>query len=163
MSGRPWTLLPLPHLSGHVFASPRALAGGMMPALRLKITGLALVLVTAVGLGAGSSPRRAPEFQIPAASAPAAPAAEARNGPRLDRHDDPLPPGAITRLGTLRFRHHSLFDLAFTPDGRPGNGNRSANSSGRVTSAKRLSAAPVGGWCTKTTGRGGWRCGAWMA
>jgi RNA polymerase sigma factor (sigma-70 family) len=108
----------LRHFSGPVPASLSALAGGVMPALRLKITGLALVLVTAAGLGAGLSLRSTPEPQTPAASAPAAPAAPANNEPRLDRHGDPLPPGAIARLGTLRFRHHSLFDLAFTPDGK---------------------------------------------
>jgi WD40 repeat protein len=38
---------------------------------------------------------------------------------RVDRCGDPLPPGALARLGTLRFLHNSpVYDLKFLPDGR---------------------------------------------
>ncbi len=38
---------------------------------------------------------------------------------RQDRHGDPLPDGAITRLGTLRHRYGGFaISLAYTPDGR---------------------------------------------
>jgi RNA polymerase sigma factor (sigma-70 family) len=44
--------------------------------------------------------------------------ATAEAKPRADLHGDPLPDGAVARLGTLRFRHHGeTAALAFTPDG----------------------------------------------
>src|SRR5262249_48650852 len=49
--------------------------------------------------------------------AAALPGADGPKGPAVDRHGDPLPPGAIARLGTLRFRQ-GLFTPCFLPDGK---------------------------------------------
>jgi len=48
-----------------------------------------------------------------------APMATAQERPRVDCHGDPLPPGAIGRLGTTRLRHGPLTtEIAFLADGK---------------------------------------------
>jgi RNA polymerase sigma factor (sigma-70 family) len=74
-----------------------------------------------VALGAGllaplSDPDR-PEPQ-PTTTARATPQDEQAKIP-TDLHGDPLPPGALVRLGTIRFRHpNGVSCLDFTPDAR---------------------------------------------
>src|SRR5207237_1709077 len=86
---------------------------GSGPTLTLKAVCLCLLL--AVGLTALPS-AGVPEPGVPAAADPPAPA---QIQPRLDRHGDPLPPGAVARLGTLRFRTAGeAVALAFAPDGQ---------------------------------------------
>ncbi len=52
------------------------------------------------------------------AVAQAAPPSPAASSPKVDRHGDPLPNGALMRLGTSRYRQGSPFyRIAYTPDG----------------------------------------------
>src|SRR5947208_7953280 len=52
-------------------------------------------------------------------SAQAPPAPEAAAVPRVDRFGDPLPEGALLRLGTVRFKHpDSASALLLSPDGK---------------------------------------------
>src|SRR5881392_2533998 len=63
-----------------------------------------------------SRERERPEEPPPVAHAPGSPDQPL---PRVDRHGDPLPQGALLRLGTVRFRHpDSTSALALSPDGR---------------------------------------------
>jgi len=41
-----------------------------------------------------------------------------QNQPRTDLYGDPLPPGALARLGSVQLRHQGLTDLVFLPDNR---------------------------------------------
>ncbi len=107
------------HLTSPVPATVGTLAGGMMRALKLKIAGLAVILAAAIGLTAHLSMLRAPQPEMPAADSPVAPPAQAKDEPRHDRYGDPLPQGAIARLGTLRWRAcGDVESLAFTPNGK---------------------------------------------
>jgi RNA polymerase sigma factor (sigma-70 family) len=86
-----------------------------MPAFLLKI---AATILLAVGLAIGyrlsvSVPQREPDTQ----PAPARQTAEGET-PRTDMHSDPLPAGAVARLGTTRLRQSEpVTALAFSPDG----------------------------------------------
>jgi len=70
-----------------------------------------------------SPPRRLLVLLTVLASVPAAkgepPPAEAGRPARVDRYGDPLPDGALARLGTARLRHGSVVKaVAVSPDGK---------------------------------------------
>jgi WD40 repeat protein len=78
-----------------------------MPTLRNALCLFTGLVLTAAAPVKGQRPQR----QQP-------PARDARPAP-ADRYGDPLPEGALARLGTLRFRHGSAVEqAAFSPDGK---------------------------------------------
>ena len=95
---------------------------------KLKMTVLAVLTVGLVGLGAAavvSVPLQSP----PAPSAQgltrpnqaSVPQSDPPQRPRVDLHGDPLPKGAVARIGTTRFLQgngHLAFPIAYTPDGK---------------------------------------------
>jgi RNA polymerase sigma factor (sigma-70 family) len=107
-----------------------ALAEGTLRTLFLTKLMIAAVVLLALGIGGGagflrvSAPgdeRAAPEHPEPphltagTADQPRAGDKQARS----DRHGDPLPDEAVTRLGTVRFRHGSAVSaLAVSADGK---------------------------------------------
>jgi RNA polymerase sigma factor (sigma-70 family) len=109
--------------TGVVSTPVAALTEGVMKALlfsRLKIA-TGVLLLSALAAGAGLLTHQTLAGQRPEARAQDAPPGDGNDkGPvRLDRFDDPLPPGALARLGTTRFRiRGAVACLAFSPDSK---------------------------------------------
>jgi RNA polymerase sigma factor (sigma-70 family) len=115
-----------------IAAGALALAEEGMIAVRLTgmkivVALLGLTLVVSVGgvlarqIGARreTEPRLAIEETRPSAEMPEQPERRGRTAARVDLYGDPLPPGALARLGTLRRRYGPrLYSLAFTRDGK---------------------------------------------
>ena len=56
---------------------------------------------------------------LPVNGETAQPATPADKKPKTDLYGDPLPPGAVARLGTIQFRHEGeVYAIAFSPDGK---------------------------------------------
>jgi RNA polymerase sigma factor (sigma-70 family) len=97
-----------------VTATARALADGLLRnPLRSKliVAGLVLLTITAAGIGLvfpAQSPAPPPEVNRASEKEPA-----------VDAQGDPLPPGALARLGTVRWHHGgSLSHLGFSAGGK---------------------------------------------
>jgi RNA polymerase sigma factor (sigma-70 family) len=126
-----------------------ALAHGFLrPLLPIKLALLSAVLLS-IGVVAGGIALRSPPAEPrPLGSDPPKPAAKPPQSPvAIDAHGDPLPDGAVARLGTIRFNHgDGLNALFFSPDGKTiyseGNGNiriwdaASGKERGRIDTTK---------------------------
>jgi RNA polymerase sigma factor (sigma-70 family) len=96
---------------------------------KLKTVTVLLLVAGLVTAGAGVLAQRepAPQTAVLSKTDPAKPKAKEAELPKLvgqkqghtDRHGDPLPPGAIARLGTMRLRHgDTVHQVSLSPDGR---------------------------------------------
>jgi WD40 repeat protein len=93
-----------------------------------KVGAVLVVTLSLVGVGATMVAYRAPGGQPQEAGAERKKLTDKSDAERpvdqdkqvrLDRYGDPLPPGAITRFGTARFRHDGeACSLVFSPDGK---------------------------------------------
>ncbi len=88
---------------------------------KLKLGAMMILLLGCVVTAAGLAlPQVAPKNQLKskAEAPPSVPPAKDEQV-RKDRYGDPLPPGALARLGTLRMRHSNhTAEAVFTPDGK---------------------------------------------
>jgi RNA polymerase sigma factor (sigma-70 family) len=95
---------------------------GAAPPAKVKLALTLALLLGLTALGAGSlaslpPPNQPPDSPMQVIAQPDLP--EAANAPPADRHGDALPPGALVRLGTDRFRQGGRVNaVAFSPDGQ---------------------------------------------
>jgi WD40 repeat protein len=112
---------------GAVSARAAALADGLARAvrgLRLQAAAALLLVLGLLAAGAGLAARPAPEPRPP--EGPTSPVALVEEkpkapaeGPPADLHGDPLPAGAVARIGTTRFLAPNLLQaLVYSPDGK---------------------------------------------
>jgi RNA polymerase sigma factor (sigma-70 family) len=102
--------------------------GAMQGMVMQKVAwvGAAVILLGAIGVAIGvvdfqatthraeiQAAKRAPAFASKADDEPA----KSDEG-RVDLYGDPLPRGAVARLGSMRLRHAGLSDFALVPDGK---------------------------------------------
>jgi RNA polymerase sigma factor (sigma-70 family) len=107
-----------------------ALAKGVLQTMlttRLKFGAMAILLFGCVVMAAGLAIPHAPVEKQPESKSEAlSKRAVEEKQVRKDRYGDPLPTGAIARLGTLRFRQDRMSSVVLTRDGKTaiaGDGN----------------------------------------
>jgi WD40 repeat protein len=108
-----------------VAGTAAALADGLQAAIVLKQMSVALILFVSVSsftLTAGWAIRvgaQTPPATTSAVSHPPARVGQFSPAPHVDQNGDPLPEGAINRIGSSRFRHGGyLRHFAYTKDGK---------------------------------------------
>jgi RNA polymerase sigma factor (sigma-70 family) len=106
---------PPPAVAALAEAGLRASTAGK---LKLTLGMLAVLLIGSAGLW-GQVLTAEPTLQQPPTKAVAEPKRPEIPHVRMDRHGDPLPAGAVARLGTVRWRHgFFVSSLAYSPDGK---------------------------------------------
>jgi RNA polymerase sigma factor (sigma-70 family) len=102
-----------------VSANATALAGGVLRTMTITRCRSLAVVILAVGLaGGGAGVLLQPLSVAQPAAARGDPDAPGKAG-LVDRYGDPLPAGAIVRLGTARLRHgHNVKAVVYSPDGK---------------------------------------------
>src|SRR5262249_50000816 len=96
--------------------APRAILE-LLPAAGLSRWAAGAVTAIALGVGLILIPGALP--QDPKKNPPRGPVNKPAPKPKEDALGDPLPDGALLRLGSLRFKHpNSAHDLALSPDGK---------------------------------------------
>ncbi len=110
-------------LPAHVIALARGAAGAgwgkaKLAAVLLLAAGAVTGAVPAARHLLAAKPPGEDRVEAPPAAADRPAEGEARRA-GTDRYGDPLPPGALLRLGTVRLRHGlGVYSVAYSPDGR---------------------------------------------
>jgi RNA polymerase sigma factor (sigma-70 family) len=118
--------------AGAVSAPVLQLAEGVLQGIvvtKLKLGTALLLVLSVLAAGAGLAAYQARQTEPPGKEQGDGRPARARGVDepqpaekplvRTDRHGDPLPPGAVARMGTLRFRHWAPVNgVVYSPDGK---------------------------------------------
>ncbi len=107
-------------------AAAVGMAGGVLKAVIATRTGALLTLLLVVGLAVAGAGVLASQREEPKPTAPppvARPVVQPKAEPvaaavRNDQYGDPLPDGALARLGTVRLHHAHLCQVLFSADGK---------------------------------------------